>query len=123
MLRLACESSDNALQLSSLAGIRRIRRPGHRPAVIKAYSSMTDDVRAAAQSLLAARRASASQFLKGIENGTIDPESVSREIAEKLDAARRPRDHRAGHPLFGPVKARLECRAARQDRSAGLRHS
>ena len=104
MLRLGCESSDNALRSAALNALAGYDDPAIPPAVIKAYSSMTDDVRAAAQSLLAARRASASQFLEGIEIGAIDPQSVSREIAEKLmllgDAAITDRAAR----LLGAIK-------------------
>ena len=84
MLRLGCESSDNALRSAALFALTGYDDPAIAPAVIGAYSSMTDDVRAAAQSLLAARRVSASEFLKAIEKGTIDPDSVSRDVAEKL---------------------------------------
>ena len=55
ILRLVCESSDNALQSAALNALAGYDDPTIPPAVMKAYSSMTDDVRAAAQSLLAAR--------------------------------------------------------------------
>ena len=121
MLRLGCESSDNALRSAALNALAGYDEPAIPPAVIKAYSSMTDDVRATAQSLLAARRASASQFLEGIEIGTIDPKSVSREVAEKLmllgDSAITDRATR----LLGAVKpaTRAELQA-RIDRLASV---
>ena len=69
MLRLGCESSDNALRSAALFALTGYDDPAIAPAVIGAYSSMTDDVRAAAQSLLAARRVSASEFLKADREG------------------------------------------------------
>jgi putative membrane-bound dehydrogenase-like protein len=121
ILRLVCESSDNALQSAALNALSGYEGPAIPSAVIKAYSSMTDDVRAAAQSLLAARRASASQFLESIAIGTIDPKSVSREVAEKLmllgDSAITDRATR----LLGAVKpaTRAELQA-RIDRLASV---
>ncbi len=84
MLRLACDSSDNALRSAALNSLTGYDDPAIASTVIKACPNMPDDVLAAAHGLLAARRASANEFLKAIEAGTIDPHSVPREIAEKL---------------------------------------
>ena len=84
VLRLACQSSDNALRSAALTALAGYDDPAIAAAVIKAYASMPDDVLAAAQSLLAARRAWAIQFLEAIEAGTIDSHTVPREVVEKL---------------------------------------
>jgi putative heme-binding domain-containing protein len=104
MLRLGCESSDNALRSAALSALAAYDDPAIAPAVIAAHSSMTDDVRATAQNLLAARRVSANQFLKAIEFGTIAPQSVPREIAEKLTLLGDRKITDLATKLLGPVK-------------------
>jgi putative heme-binding domain-containing protein len=84
MLRLGCESSDNALRSAALTALAGYDHPAIATEVIRVYANMPDDVQAAAQNLLAARRASAARFLKAIEAGTIDSHGVSPEIVEKL---------------------------------------
>jgi putative heme-binding domain-containing protein len=121
MLRLACESSDNALRAASLLALAAYDDPAIAPAVLSAYPSMTDDVRAAAQSLLVTRRASASLFLKGIENGAIDRESVSRETTEKLVLLGDPEITKLATRLFGPVNVTSNAELhARIDRLASV---
>jgi putative membrane-bound dehydrogenase-like protein len=121
LLRLGCESSDNALRSGALNALAGYDDPAIPPAVLNAYSGMTDDVRAAAQSLLAARRVSASQFLKAIETGTIDPLSVSRQVAEKLVLLGDPAISNRATRLLGAVKpaTRAELQA-RIDRLASV---
>ena len=104
MLRLACESSDNALRSAALIALTGYDDPAIAAAVIKACSSMPDDVLAAAQSLLAARRAWANEFLKAIEAGTIDSHSVPREIVEKLMLLGDPAINSVVTRLWGPSK-------------------
>ena len=104
LLRLGCESSDNALRSAALSALSGYDDPAIPEAVIKAYSNMTDDVRAAAQSLLAARRASARQFLKAIESGTIDRQSISREVAETLMLLGDPAINEQASRLLGAGK-------------------
>ena len=52
--------------------------------VLKTYGSLSDDVLAAAQNLLVARRGWAIQLLEAIDERAIDPRTVPREIVEKL---------------------------------------
>ena len=65
---------------------------------------MPDDVLAAAQGLLAARRAWAKEFLKAIEAGTIDSHSVSRETVEKLVLLGDSAINAVVTRLWGPLK-------------------
>ncbi len=72
--------------------------------VLKAYPNMSDDVLAAAQGLLASRRAWASQFLDVIEAQTIDPQTVPREVVEKLLFLGDARIADRAARLFGPIQ-------------------
>jgi putative heme-binding domain-containing protein len=65
---------------------------------------MSDDVQAAAQSLLATRRSWAARFVEAIESRSVDRQAVPREVVEKIvmlgDADLTARLSR----LFGPVR-------------------
>jgi putative membrane-bound dehydrogenase-like protein len=104
VIRLACESPDNALRSAALAALAGYNDPAIPAEVLKAYPNMSDDVLAAAQGLLASRRVWAGQFLGVIEARTIDPQTVPREVVEKLlllgDARLTDRAAR----LFGPIQ-------------------
>jgi putative membrane-bound dehydrogenase-like protein len=117
MLRLVRESSDNALRSAALNALTGYDDPAIASAVIKASSSMSDDVLAAAQGLLVARRAWANEFLRAIEAGTIDSQSVPREIVEKLMLLRDPAIESVVTRLWGPSKptssAELQARINR----------
>ena len=104
MLRLVCESSDNALRSAALIALTGYDDPTVPSAVIKACSSMPDDVLAAAQSMLASRRAWAHEFLKSIEASTIDAHSVPKEIVEKLALLGDPAINSTITHLWGPLK-------------------
>ena len=84
VLRLACHSPDNALRAAALSALAAYDDPAIAAEVLAAYANMSDDVQAAAQSLLASRRAWAARFLEAIEARTIDPQTVPREVVEKL---------------------------------------
>ncbi len=105
MLRLACESSDNALRSAALNALTGYDDPAIAPAVIKACPSMTDDVLGAAQSLLVTRRTWANEFLAAIEAGTIDSHSVPREIVEKLLLLGDPTINEFGDSPVGSTQA------------------
>jgi len=104
VLRLGCESSDNAVRSAALTALASYDDPAIASKVIGGYASMPDDVRAAAQSLLTARRASATQFLKAIDAGTIDSHGVPREVVEKLMLLGDPEINHAVARLWGAVK-------------------
>ena len=121
MLRLVCESSDNALRSAALNALAGYDDPAIAVAVIKAYSSMPDDVIASAQSLLAARRGSANEFLKAIEAGSIDSHSVPREIVEKLILLPDPRSTGVVTRLLGTPETVTSAEVhARIDRFAAV---
>jgi putative heme-binding domain-containing protein len=65
---------------------------------------MSDDVLAAAQSLLATRRTWTARFLEAIEARTIDPRNVPREVVEKVLLLGDSRVTDLATKLFGPIK-------------------
>jgi putative heme-binding domain-containing protein len=103
VLRLACQSSDNALRTTALTALCSYDDPVIPAEVLKAYPGMSDDVAAAAQTLLAARRAWAVQFLESIEARAIDSHTVSPEIVEKLFLLGDSQITLLATRLFGPV--------------------
>jgi putative heme-binding domain-containing protein len=104
MLRLVRESSDNALRSAALNALTGYDDPAIASAVIKACSNMSDDVLAAAQGLLVARRAWANEFVRAIEAGIIDSHGVPREIVEKLMLLGDPAINSVVTRLWGPSK-------------------
>lgn len=84
LLRLGCHSPDNALRAAALAALVNYDDPAIAALVLKTYGSLSEDVLAAAQNLLVARRGWAIQLLEAIDERTIDPRTVPRETVEKL---------------------------------------
>ena len=85
VLRIACESPDNALRSAALAALAGYDDPAIPAEVLEAYPNMSDDVLASAQSLLASRPGWAVPGSStAIEARTIDPQTVPREVVEKL---------------------------------------
>ena len=104
VLRLACQSADNALRAAALNTLAAYDEPAIAGDVIKGYANMSDDVMAAAQGLLAARRTWAAQFLAAIEGETIDPRTVPRETVEKLLLLGDSQISAQATKVFGPIK-------------------
>jgi putative membrane-bound dehydrogenase-like protein len=104
MLRLGCESSDNALRSAAFTALARYDDPAIASEVIRVYANMPEDVQAAAQSLLTARRTSAARFLEAIEAGTIDSHRVPREVVEKMVLLGDPAIAQVVTRVWGPVK-------------------
>jgi putative heme-binding domain-containing protein len=104
VLKLACQSPDNALRTAALSALAAYDDPHIAAEVLAAYPNMSDDVQAAAQSLMATRRTWAARLVEAIEAQAIDPQTVPREVVEKLvllgDADLNGRVTR----LFGPVR-------------------
>jgi putative membrane-bound dehydrogenase-like protein len=104
VLALATGSTDSAVRSAALAALALYDDPGIAGSVLTAYPGMSDDVQAAAQSLLVSRRAWAVAFLEAVERHRIDPHTVPREAVEKLlllgDAAITARADRQ----FGPIR-------------------
>ncbi len=104
VLRLACQSPDNALRSAALSTLATYDDPAIPDEVVKSYVNMSEDVRASAQSLLVTRRPWAARFLKEIERQTIDPRGVPREIVEKLLLLGDSQVSALATKLLGPIK-------------------
>jgi putative heme-binding domain-containing protein len=104
VLRLACESPDNALRASSLAALSPYDDPAIATAVLSSYANMSEDVRAAAQNLLAMRSSWAKQFLSAIESKAVDSRGVPREIIEKLSLLADSGISGRLSRIFGPIR-------------------
>ena len=104
VLRLACQSPDNALRSAALSALAGYDDPTIPNEVIKSYTNMSEDVRASAQSLLVTRRAWATGLLKAIEDQTIDRRTVPREVVEKLLLLGDARISALATKLFGAIK-------------------
>ena len=103
VLRLACHSPDGALQAAALAALAAYDEHVIADEVLKSYSNMSDDVRAAAQGLLVTRRAWARQFLEAMQAGTVDARTVPREFVERFFVLNDSHIEGLATRLFGPV--------------------
>jgi putative heme-binding domain-containing protein len=104
VLRLACQSPDNALRSAALGTLTGYDDPAIPDEVIKSYTNMSDDVQASAQGLLVTRRAWAARFLEAIDGHVIDSRTVPREVTEKLLLLGDMRINVMATRLFGPIK-------------------
>jgi putative membrane-bound dehydrogenase-like protein len=121
VLPLACHSPDNALRSAALFTLAGYDDPAIAREVIKAYANMSDDVLAAAQSLLVARRPWAAEFLAAIEGGAIDQRTIPRDVVEKLPLLGDSRISAQTTRLFGEIKPATSAeRHAEIDRLAAV---
>ncbi len=104
VLRLACQSPDNALRSAALTALAIYPDPSIASEVLKAYANMSDDVLAAAQTVLVSRRGWADRFLEAIEAQAIDPHTVPPEIAERFVLLGDAHLTSRATKLFGSVK-------------------
>lgn len=84
LLALACGSPDNALRAAALGALANYDDPTIATEVLRTIGSLSEDVQSAAQSLLVSRRSSALALLKAIDEHAVDPNTIPREIAERL---------------------------------------
>ena len=122
VLRLACQSPDNALRSAALGALAGYDDPAIPVEVIKAYANMSDDVLAAAQSLLVTRRAWATRFLEAIEGHDDRCRDSFRARSSRSCCFWATREStRAGDQAVRTDQAGHLGRAARPDRPAGRR--
>jgi putative heme-binding domain-containing protein len=104
LLKLACHSPDNAQRSAALAALANYDDPAIAAEVLKTYGSLSDDVMAAAQNLLVTRKVWALALLQAIDEKTIDPRTVPREIVDKLVLLNDPRLHELASRHFGEIR-------------------
>ena len=122
MLRLGCESSDNALRSAALTALAGYDDPA---IAVRGDQGLCQHARRRAgrrpEPARGSTRARQHEFLKAIEAGTIDSHSVPREIVEKLMLLGDPAINSAVTRLWGPVKPASSAELhARIDRLAAV---
>jgi putative heme-binding domain-containing protein len=104
LLNLGCHSPDNALRAAALAALANYDDSAIAGEVLKTYGSLSDDLLAAVQGLLVSRRGWAMQFLEAMDERTVDPRTVPREIVERLLLLGDPRIKERTVRHFGEIK-------------------
>lgn len=84
LLKLACRTSDSAVQGAALAALERYPNPEIGTVVVEAIPTLTDDVRGEALAMLASRATWARQMLEAVEAGKLDPRSVPLDTVQRL---------------------------------------
>jgi putative heme-binding domain-containing protein len=104
LLNFGCRSPDNALRAAALASLVNYDDPGIATEVLRTYGSLSDDLLAAAQNLLCARKPWTLQFLEAMDTGSVDPRTVPCEVVEKLMLWNDARIHDLATHHFGAVR-------------------
>jgi putative heme-binding domain-containing protein len=84
LLKLGCHCPDNALRAAALQALANYDDPTIAARVLKTYGTLSDDLLAAVWGLLVSRRAWAMQFLQAMDEHTIDPRTIPREVVDRL---------------------------------------
>lgn len=105
ILAIALRSPVNPIRSAALQALIVYDDPGIADEVLKTYGSLSDDVLASAQSLLASRRPWALAFLEAIDAGRIDRQTVPREITARFFLLRDDRVTELATRCFGPPPA------------------
>jgi len=84
LLKLASGSPDNALQAAALSSLRAYDDAAIADAVLTGYGNMTEDVRAAAHTLLSTRKEWATAWLKAVDSGRVAKPSFTPDAVQKL---------------------------------------
>ena len=105
ILHLACTSPVNPLRSAALSALANDDDPETAAAVLKTYDSLSDDVLASAQNLLASRRTWALAFLEAVDAGRIDPRTIPREIAVRFPLLKDPKITALAARHFGSLES------------------
>jgi putative heme-binding domain-containing protein len=105
ILNLACHSPVNPLRSAALSALANDDDPAVAVEVLKTYDSLSDDVLASAQSLLASRKSWALAFLEAVDAGRIDPRTVPREVALRFPMLKHARVAELATKHFGSLES------------------
>ncbi|APW58923.1 PVC-type heme-binding CxxCH protein [Paludisphaera borealis] len=103
ILRLACQSPVNPLRSAALSALANSDDPAVAVEVLKTYDSLSDDVLASAQNLLASRRSWALALLEAVDAGRVDPRTIPREIALRFPLLKDPKISALAARHFGSL--------------------
>jgi putative heme-binding domain-containing protein len=84
LIALATSSPDNALQAAALRALGRYDDPRIPSAVLSAFANMSDDVRAAAGTLLASREKWTLALLEAIDSHSVDKSWLSVDLVQRM---------------------------------------
>ncbi|QEH33769.1 hypothetical protein OJF2_22980 [Aquisphaera giovannonii] len=90
-LKDLAERDGGDVRLAALNALLSFDDPSIAPAILACYPTMPDDARVAAETLLAARKASALALLEAINAGRIDRAAITPETVRTLSVHRDPR--------------------------------
>jgi putative heme-binding domain-containing protein len=88
LIDLLGSARDEGLRLATLTALQPYNDPAVGTAVIKLYGQMTDDARAAAQTLLSSRKTWALQLLQAVDAGQIDKVSLPPDLVRRITGHR-----------------------------------
>ncbi len=104
LLAVVAQSRDNELRVAGLNALLAYDDPAIAAAVIAGYRCMPDDVRDAAQTLLAGREPWARAMVEAVDRGAIDPATVSAEAVRTMTVHRDSRIAALVARHWGPVE-------------------
>jgi len=103
ILDIARRSPVNPIRSAALQALLIYDDPKIADEVLKTYGSLSDDVLASAQNLLASRRSWALTFLEAVDSGRVDRGTVPREIASRFFLLKDERIAELATRCFGPI--------------------
>lgn len=104
LLKIIRDSSDDALRGAALVALQKYTDPEVARTVLDTYGKFTDDVRAAAQTLLASRTAWTLELLRAVAAGKIDRTSLPLDVLQKLQLHRDERIAELIGKIWGEVR-------------------
>jgi putative heme-binding domain-containing protein len=104
LLALLTTTRDDALRLATLTALQQYNDPKIGAAVIAQYGKFSDDARAAAQTLLASRKAWTLLLLEAVDEGKIDKAAVPADVVRQLTMHRDERIARLVARHWGKVE-------------------
>lgn len=103
LLKVARESRNDQLRGTALAALQSYNEPSIGKEVLAFYRNLPEEVRGAAQSLLASRANWAEELLAAIDAGKIEPMTIAEATVRKLYLHNSPRLAELCKKHFGPV--------------------
>jgi putative membrane-bound dehydrogenase-like protein len=88
LLKLVGESRDDTLRMAALAALASFDDPAIATEIIRAWGSLTDDVRQVAASILASRRNWALELLTAVNTNRIDRAGISPDVVRRMTVYR-----------------------------------
>lgn len=103
ILGIATQSPVNPIRSAALQALVVYDDPKIADAVLASYGSLSDDIQAAAQNLLASRRSWALKFLEAVDAGHIDRRTIPREVAARFFLLKNEQITKLAERCFGPI--------------------